>query len=93
MINTFTLGAREYRVEYVDHDNENLGTTYAPLDKVEIQKVWRGKELSEVSIDQTLTHEVIHCILNDLGYYEQSKDETFVQSFSLLMHQYINTRK
>jgi len=93
MINTFTLGAREYRVEYVDHDNENLGITHSPLATIQIQKVWRGKEVDDVSMEQTLTHEVTHCILDDLGYYEQSKDETFVQSFSLLMHQYINTRK
>jgi len=44
-------------------------------------------------VDQTLYHEVIHSILDTMGEYELSKNETFVQNFSVLLHQFVKTKK
>lgn len=92
-VKRFTLGAREYKVEIVEHiDDTGLGRTYSPRGLILIAANCNGKELPKDSIEQTLYHEVTHAILDELGYNKLSSDEKFVQGFSLLLHQFETTK-
>lgn len=92
-IKSFKLGAREYNIKKVEHiDETGLGRTYSPRGLILLANTCNGKELPNDSIEQTLYHEVTHAILDELGYYELSSDEKFVQSFSLLLHQFEKTK-
>lgn len=94
MIKEFKLGALDYRVELVDNiDDNGLGRAYSPLGLIKLANRWQGKTILETCKEQTLYHEVVHAMLDELGYHELSSDETFVQSFSLLMHQFDKTKK
>lgn len=94
MIKQFKLGALDYSVSLVeDIDESGLGRTYPPIGSIAIANTWRGKPVSESSKEQTLYHEVTHAILDELGYSELSQDETFVQGFSLLLHQFETSKK
>ena len=44
-------------------------------------------------VEQTIYHEVTHAILESMGEYKLSRNEQFVQTFSLLFHQFITTVK
>jgi len=92
MITGFMLAAKPYEVEYTEHDSDNLGQAKNPLLKVQIQTKWAGKEVPEISQEQTLYHEVVHCILDEIGRSGLNSDEEFVQSFSNLMHQFVKTK-
>lgn len=93
MVTDFKLGYRDYTVQYVeDIDDNGLGRTYSMLGIIKLATSWNGRFLPEDSVEQTLYHEVVHAILDELGYKELSDDETFVQGFSLLLQQFENTK-
>lgn len=93
MIKSFELGAKTFKVKRVVHDSDNLGRSKAPLCEIEVQTKWRGCPVPEQSQEQTLMHEIVHCILEEIGREDLNNDETFVQSFSMLMYQLIETKK
>ena len=93
MLKTFQLGAKNYKVKQIEHDTYNLGRSFVPLCLIQIQNLWEGKEVPEISKEQTLFHEVVHCILGEMGRNDLSDDENFVQSFAVLMHQFFRTMK
>lgn len=89
----FKLGNKTYSIKYVDKLDELLGQANSATCKIEIAKNYNGDKLPQDSIDQTVYHEVVHCILDEMAEHELSENETFVQTFSLLLHQFINTVK
>ncbi len=89
----FTLGGMSYVVLEVDNDNTCLGSCDSALCEIEIQTKIRGKSRSLESKEQTLFHEVVHCIFNETGRRDLSNNEALVQSFAVLLHQFINTRE
>jgi len=93
MITEFMLAAKPYKVEYTEHDSDNLGIAKNPLLKIQIQTKWSGQSVPEMSQEQTLYHEVVHCILDEIGRSDLNSDEGFVQSFSSMMHQFVKTKK
>lgn len=93
MIKSFQLAGKKYKVKLSSHDSDNLGTTRSPLGEIEIQTIWKGKKVPEDSQEQTFYHELVHCILDDIGQVELSCDEVFVQNFGKLLHQFILTKK
>lgn len=50
-------------------------------------------EGNEESIEQTLWHETIHCLLDKMNYDDLNKDEVFVDLLAKCIHQIIKTSK
>ena len=92
----FTLGAVEWSIKL---DNKRLDDLraygYCEYDRslITIQSEVDKEKRSQTAIEQTMYHEVVHSILDTLGKNDLSKDEEFVQSFSLLLHQFEKTKK
>lgn len=93
MVKSFSLGAKKYRVKRVSDRGTVLGTAYSPLGLITIQTKFDGKDIPEDSIEQTFFHELVHCILDDIGEPGKSQNEQFVQAFSVLLHQFYKTAK
>jgi hypothetical protein len=93
MIKTFQLAGKKYKVKYVAHDTADLGQAKSPLCLIQIQKVYDGRPIPEISQEQTLIHEVVHCIFEELGRNDLSSDEPLVQSLSILIHQFMQSAK
>lgn|SRR4030043_1171774 len=96
MIKRFTLGAVEWTVEVANtrgDDREAYGATFYDESKILLQDTTLGKPRASTAIEQTLYHEIVHAILDTLGKRELSKDEEFIQSFSLLLHQFEKTKQ
>lgn len=94
MITKFQLAAKNFKVEYVeDPESDWLGRAYSDRCLIRVVKEINGKGIDLINMEQTLLHEVVHCILDQLGYHELSNDETLVQSFSLLLHQFLKTKE
>ncbi len=96
MIEKFTLGGIDWSVKV---DNQKLddkgfyGACNYHTSEILIQKQTDGNERTDSAIEQTLYHEVVHAILDTLNKDDLSKDEDFVQQFSLLLHQFEKTKK
>lgn len=89
------LGGQTIKI-VIDNDiiiDDNLGLSHDCKNLITIANKYKSDPLSFESIEQTIWHEIFHLILNKLGYDEQSDNEIFVQSVSLLIHQAIKTLK
>lgn len=96
MIKKFTLGAVEWTVEINDNklnDSEAYGLSVYDESKIYIQEKTLNRDRTELAVEQTLYHEVIHAILNTLGENELSENEHFVKKFSVLLHQFEKTKE
>jgi len=95
VIKSFKLAGRTFTVETVDAlHSDALGRAISDLNKILIYTKWQsGDPVPESTQEQTLLHEVLHCIFEVLGRDDLSQDETLVQSVSLLLHQYRETAK
>ena len=94
MITEFEIGGIKYTVEYVDDiDDKGLGRCYGALSLIKIANNWHGKKIPESVKEQTLCHEIIHAILDEMGRGDLSGSEEFVQGFACLLHQFQNTKK
>lgn len=93
MIKSFKLGARKYKVVIVSHDTSNLGRAKTPLGIVEIQDTWSGLPVPEDSMEESLYHEMFHCVLDQIGRQDLNDDETFVQSVAGMLYQFVKTAK
>jgi hypothetical protein len=43
--------------------------------------------------EQTFCHELVHAIMYSMGYHTKPHDETFVDGFATMLHQFLNTNK
>lgn len=100
MIKSFQIGAKTYTVElekneqrYKDKKDDLLGRAMSPLGKIVVWNEWDGGKMPNDQIEQTIFHEMVHTILNEMNRFNLSEDEEFVQTFSLLLHQAIRTAK
>ncbi len=91
MIKSFQLGGKKYKVIESDHDDGTLGRCNAPLGILEIQKRWQGKAIPAHSKDQTVIHEMLHCLFYDIGRNDLADDEPLVQIIALMFHQFMVT--
>jgi Zn-dependent peptidase ImmA (M78 family) len=93
---SFTLGAVVWDIKF---DNERMKdlNAYGLCDhhksEITLEDADGKAKRKELAIEQTLYHEVTHAILDTLKEYELSKNEEFVQKFSLLLHQFEKTKK
>ncbi|MCL6611027.1 MAG: ImmA/IrrE family metallo-endopeptidase [Peptococcaceae bacterium] len=49
--------------------------------------------LTEQGKQVTLMHEILHCILHSLGYYDEHDNETFVQGMASALYQVLVENK
>ena len=78
------LGGQELEVKRVERvDNNSYGEMCLAAGYIEIgNKFNKDLDQSESSKINTFYHEVVHCILDTMGYRELSKDEKFVCCFA-----------
>jgi hypothetical protein len=84
----FQLGGTIWKVELVDQLVGAYGTT-TPQDTT----VRLLKSLNKQVKEQTLCHELVHCILYSMGKPTHDHDEVFVDGFATFLHQYLNSVK
>jgi len=90
----FKLGAIEYIVKVVKYIAERvMGECSISKKEILISETHNNNKIPELGMEQTLYHEVVHVILDEIGRDDLSLDETFVQSFSLLLHQFEKTKE
>ena len=94
MIKSFKLGGLKYTVEQVSTiDDSCLGVYYSASKHIKVTTQLNGRIIPEDAQEQTLYHEVVHAILDELGRADLSEDENFVQSFSLMIHQFETSKQ
>ena len=69
------------------------GQTNSPFNEIRLRKIIAGRGIDEDKLFETYTHEVVHTILNKIGYQELSDNEAFVTSFSSVLVQVIKQLK
>jgi hypothetical protein len=89
MANTVNILGIPYTVERVPVVNKGA---YA-LGQIDYgqQRITIDEDLREERAQVTLLHEVIHGILESLGFDEETKNENMVQSLALGMYQFLVT--
>jgi ssRNA-specific RNase YbeY (16S rRNA maturation enzyme) len=94
MIKQFMLGATKWDVEEVEcfEDSTKMGDSLLGQTRIRVSKTWEGEKTSKQSKEATLYHEVVHSILDTLGYEEISRDEILVQGLATLMQQFEQTK-
>ena len=65
------------------------GQTNPPFNEIRLRRKIAGREIGEDKLFETYTHELVHTILNKIGYEELSNDEAFVTSLSNVLVQVI----
>jgi len=95
MIKEFTLGAVKWDVLEVEQfeSPSKMGESLLGKTEISISKTWCNEIASEQSKEATLYHEVLHAMLDTLGYYDISKDELLVQGLATLIQQFEQTKK
>lgn len=90
---SFKIGSKKYTIKYRKQNplDGNLGMCYTPTGEIIIQSKWNNMEIPDDSMEQTLFHEIVHAIMNEIGVDDH--DEAFVQSFAVMMHQVFRTLK
>ncbi|WBC28453.1 hypothetical protein RPMD05_68 [Rhodobacteraceae phage LS06-2018-MD05] len=73
--------------------NDELAAACNHKNSIKICKNFKGNNLSDDMIEQSLWHEITHHILYKMNEFELTSNERFVQTFSLLLHQVIKTLK
>ena len=94
MIKSFKLGAVDWNVEFnneVTASHEALGLCSYIEARIYIAEKARGKKLSKQVQEQIFYHELIHAMLDAIGYDELGQDEKFVNSMGTLLHQFQRT--
>lgn len=81
-------------VEMCDHlvnETDSVGLAIYREHKIKIQTSTGAYPRTPQMIEHTYLHEVLHHILDMLGYHELQSDEQFVDSVSGLIHQALTT--
>lgn len=95
MIKSFKLGAVNWKVKIDNKRLEDLDALgYCEYEKklISLPDKYKGATISADAMEQTLYHEVVHAILDTMHQYDLSKNEEFVQTFSMFLHQFEKTK-
>lgn len=96
MIKSFKLGAVTWDVNFNNDrtaSQDALGLCSYVEASIYVAEKARGKLVDLEVQEQTVYHEVIHAMLDAIGYNELGEDEKFVNSMGTLLHQFIKTKK
>lgn len=90
----FQLGSHTINVIMVEKiEGENSGESHEFENKMLIANTSNEYKIDTIVKRAIFYHELVHMILDKLGYEELSKDEPFVQSFGLMLQQFEETKK
>jgi hypothetical protein len=91
---TFILGGLTFKVEFIESiDDVGLGRTKNCLGKIILANKWYGFVIPDDGKERTFYHELVHSILEEIGYKELTNNEQFIDSFSAMLYQFEMTRK
>lgn len=79
-MNKINIAGIEYRVKLctvIEHGTNAVGMIDFLGEVISIRK-----DLSQARVRQTLMHEVVHGILDSIGYHELNEDERFITVFA-----------
>lgn len=66
-----------------------LGQAKAHINRIDLQRPDRS--FPRTQVEQVYLHEVMHCILDALGYEKLSCNEKFVNDMAMALHQVLTT--
>lgn len=84
MLDKISVMGMEYAIEYVDvvdKENPRFGQVNFFESKIKIDK-----SLSEDRKKQTLIHEILHCVCQELGLYDLNDNENAIQSIATALY-------
>jgi len=92
----FKLMGQTINVEYKNkliQETDCIGQASYRENKIFLQKQVEGITRKKEMIEQTFLHELLHFILDRMGENELRDNEKFINMFSGLLHQYIESNK
>jgi len=90
----FQLGCHIIKVEIIEEfEDHTSGESREYNDEIIITKRSNDIIINPLVMRTTFYHELVHMILNKLGYTELSDNESFIQSFGLMLEQFDETKK
>jgi hypothetical protein len=91
------VGNKWYSVEIVEAMAEKgyMGKVYYPEQKIRIglANTQTGQKFKQADVNDTFWHELVHAILDDMGYDTLNRNERFVTSFASRLSKAIETAK
>jgi DNA-binding HxlR family transcriptional regulator len=91
------VGDKWYSVEVVEAMVEKnlMGKVYYPEQKIKIglASTQTGKKFAPTDVNDTFWHELVHAILDDMGYDTLNRNERFVTGFARRLTKAIETAK
>jgi len=66
-----------------------LGQADVNHNKIFLKKIHENKKFTDDALVETFLHELVHFMMRKLGKTDLNADETFVESFSNVLHQVI----
>ena len=91
------VGDKWYSVEVVEAMVEKgfMGKVYYPEQKIRIglASTQTGKKFATTDVNDTFWHELVHAILNDMGYDTLNRNEKFVTGFAKRLNKAIETAR
>lgn len=87
----FQIFGHTYTVKLKKKVNKENDLGTHSRDKKQIKLKEAGDSYDQVNVEETYLHEVMHCVLDHLGYDELSDDEAFVSQMSKALHQILKT--
>lgn len=85
--NKIQVGGTWYEICYPERiEGKLMGTTNYATTQINLAKFVDMDSVSEESVDSTFFHELMHCILGEMGN-ELNNDEAFVQTVSTFFNQ------
>ena len=89
----FNIFGQTYKIVFKKKitKSDDLGIHDRDEKLIELKQPCKGNDKNNV--EETYLHEVIHCILDHLGYDDLSDNEAFVTQVSKALHQILKTSK
>ena len=91
------VGDKWYSVEIVEAMREKglMGKVYYPEQKIQIGRNSNrtGRRFKRSDVDDTFWHELVHAILDDMGYDTLNRNEQFVHGFAKRLTKAIETAR
>ena len=91
------VGDKWYSVEVVEAMVEKnlMGKVYYPEQKIKIglASTQTGKKFAPTDVNDTFWHELVHAILDDMGYDTLNRSERFVTGFAKRLNKAIETAR
>lgn len=72
------------------HKSHNaVGYWFPNKNKIDLQQSTKEYQVNKENIEQTFFHEFTHCVFDKIGRNDLSQDETLVDTFGQVLHQFI----